>query len=99
MFRQILVAGVTGGLIVFVLSALQNAVLPAAEPRAMPGQPAILAALRTIPQAGFYFFPGRGLSRSMTPEQKAAAPADLPRVSHAVAQVDKSTVPKAIRRD
>ncbi len=80
MFRQILVAGVTGGIIVFVLSALQNAVFPAGEPKAMPEQPAILAALRTIPQAGFYFFPGRGLSRSMTPEQKAAAQADYLRL-------------------
>jgi len=53
MFRQILVAGVTGGLIAFVLSAMQNAVLPAGAPRAMPEQSAILAALRTIPQAGF----------------------------------------------
>src|SRR5258707_46054 len=80
MFRQILVAGVTGGVIVFVLSALQNAVLPAAEPKAMPDQPAILAALRSIPQAGFYFFPGRGLSRSMTPEQKTAAQTDYLRL-------------------
>ena len=72
MFRQILVAGVTGGLIAFVLSAMQNAVLPAGAPRAMPEHSAILAALRTIPQAGFYFFPGRGLSRSMTAKQKAA---------------------------
>ena len=53
MFRQILVAGLTGGLIAFVLSGMQNAVLPAGAPRAMPEQPAILAALRTIPQAGF----------------------------------------------
>jgi len=29
MFRQILLAGVTGGVIAFVLSAMQNAVLPA----------------------------------------------------------------------
>jgi hypothetical protein len=71
MFRQILVAGIAGGAIAFVLSAMQNTVLPAGAPRAMPEQPAILAALRKIPEAGFYFFPGRGLSRSMTAEQRA----------------------------
>jgi hypothetical protein len=80
MFRHILIAGVIGGMIGFVLSALQNAVLPAAEPKAMPDQPAILAALRAIPQAGFYFFPGRGLSPSMTPDQKNAAQADYSRL-------------------
>jgi hypothetical protein len=38
MVRQILVAGVTGGVIAFVLSAMQNAVFPAGAPRAMPEQ-------------------------------------------------------------
>ena len=80
MFRQILGAGVTGGVIAFILSAMQNAVLPAGAPRAMPEQPAILAALRTIPRAGFYFFPGRGLSRSMTAEQQAEAQTDYRRL-------------------
>src|SRR5437879_8600031 len=80
MFRQILVAGITGGVIAFILSAMQNAVLPAGAPRAMPEQPTILAALRVIPRAGFYFFPGRGLSRSMTAEQQAAVQTDYQRL-------------------
>jgi hypothetical protein len=80
MFRRILAAGMTGGIIVFGLSAMQNAVLPSGAPRAMPEQPAILAALRAIPQAGFYFFPGRGLSRSMTAEQRAAVQTDYMRL-------------------
>ena len=75
--RQILLAGLTGGAIVFAMSAVQNAVLPAAEPRSMPAQAAILPVLRTsIPRAGFYFFPGTGLSRGMTTEQREAATAD-----------------------
>jgi len=80
MFRQILLAGLTGGMIVFVLSALQNIVFPSGEPKALPEQPVILAALRTIPQAGFNFFPGRGLTRSMTSEQKSAAQAEYLRL-------------------
>lgn len=77
MFRQLLLAGLVGGAIVFVMSAIQNGVLPAAEPRSMPAQAAILPVLRvSIPQEGLYFFQGGALSRGMTKEQRQATQAD-----------------------
>jgi hypothetical protein len=77
MFRQLLLAGLVGGAIVFVMSAIQNGVFPAAEPRSLPSQAAILPVLRaSVPQEGFYFFPGGALSRDMTREQREAAQAD-----------------------
>lgn len=76
MLRQILFAGLAGGAIVFVLSGVQNAVLPRIEPRPLPGETRILPALRAaIPAAGFYYFPGGALSRYMSKAERAAVQA------------------------
>jgi len=77
MIGRLLLAGVAGGAIVFVMSGAQNAVLPAAEPRSLPAQAAILPVLKaSIPRAGFYFFPGDALTRAMTAAERDAALAD-----------------------
>lgn len=76
MLRQVLLASFVGGAIVFVLSAVQNAVLPGIEPRPLPGEAAILPALRaSVPVAGFYYFPGGALSRKMSKEERATVQA------------------------
>jgi hypothetical protein len=76
MLRQILLAGLVGGAIVFVLSAVQNAILPGAEPKPLSSESTILPVLRaSVPEAGFYFFPGPAISGSMSKEERAAAQA------------------------
>jgi len=81
MFRQTILASLAGGVIVFALSAVQHMVLRGVEPRPLPAQSSLLPALRaSIPQSGFYFFPGRGISHNMSKEERDAAMAE-----HAVA--------------
>jgi hypothetical protein len=76
MLRQILLAGLAGGVIVFFFSAAQNALLPGVEPRPLPAESALLPLLRTsIPQPGFYFFPGGAITRNMSRAERAAAQA------------------------
>jgi hypothetical protein len=75
--RQILLATLAGGSIVFVLAALQNAAFPAGEPRSIPSESAILPVLRnSIPQPGIYYFPGGTLERTMSKEERRATQAE-----------------------
>jgi hypothetical protein len=80
MLKQTFLAALAGGAIVFLSSALQNALFPVAEPKSLPGQGSILPALRaSLPQPGFYFFPGQALSERMSKEERQAAQADYAR--------------------
>src|SRR5271155_2991062 len=77
MIRQVLLAALAGGVIVFVFTAIQNTVVRGGEPRELPDQAALLPALQAaIPSAGFYFFPGGTITPGMTKQEKAAAQAD-----------------------
>lgn len=77
MLGRLFLAGLVGGVIVFLLSAIQNTIIPAGAPRSLPGQASILPVLRaSISQDGFYFYPGGALTRGMTPEQRQATQAD-----------------------
>jgi hypothetical protein len=80
MILRVALAGLAGGSVLFVLSAAQNAILPAAEPRSLPGQDAVLPVLgASVTQPGLYFFPGAGLTSRMTADERAAARADYER--------------------
>jgi hypothetical protein len=73
MLLRILLAGLAGGAILFVMSAVQQSILPGIEPKPLPSQATLLPALRaSIPRQGFYFFPGDAIMRSMSSEEKAA---------------------------
>lgn len=73
--KRTLLAGILGGLIAFVWSAIIHML-----PTGMMGlsmlhekEDAVLAALKSnVPQPGLYFFPGVDMSKSMTKEEEAA---------------------------
>jgi hypothetical protein len=81
MIKQILLAALAGGAIVFVLSAIFNSVrIAGAHPVSLPVEAEVLPALRaSIPKSGVYFFPGVTSSAGMTKEQKVAWQADYNR--------------------
>jgi hypothetical protein len=80
MIIRIALAGLTGGAVLFLASAVQNALLPAADPRSLPQQDTVLPALGTaITEPGLYFFPGTSLSSSLTAAERAAAMTDYER--------------------
>lgn len=67
MAKKILLAGVLGGVAMFLWGALAHIVLPIASlgTKDIPNEEAMLAAMRTnLPQPGFYFFPGLGVPLS-----------------------------------
>jgi len=70
--KRILLAGVLGGIGLFVWGGLSHMVIGLGEVgiRGMPQQPMVVDALRaSIPQAGFYFFPQPDATRNLPPEQ------------------------------
>jgi hypothetical protein len=72
---RVLIAGVVGGLIVFVWSAVAHMALPIGTMglKVLPNEAPVLAALSSaVPEAGLYFFPGMDMSGKMTDEQTAA---------------------------
>jgi len=72
--KRILIAAITGGLIMFAWGAFSHMVLPlgGAGLESLPNEDAILASLRSIPEAGTYFFPGTDMGKDMTSEQQTA---------------------------
>lgn len=77
MIRQVVLAGLAGGAILFILSAVKNAILPGIEPRPLPSESAIESVLSaSIPAAGFYYYPGGQLKPGMSKEDRAAAQAE-----------------------
>jgi hypothetical protein len=76
MAKRVILAGLLGGLVIFIWGSLSHVVLGIGEigVKGMPNEDAVLSALHTgIPEAGFYFFPSMGLSPNASREQRAAA--------------------------
>ena len=74
MGKRILLAGLAGSVLVFIVSGILHSSTKLAEVgiRALPNEDLVLLAMRnSIPEAGFYFFPAPNLS-PMSKEQKAA---------------------------
>jgi hypothetical protein len=72
---RILMAGVLGGLTLFIWGAVSHMASPLGEAglKSLPGEETVTAALRqSVPEAGLYFFPGMDMKVKMTPEQEKA---------------------------
>ncbi len=77
--KRILLAGLLGGLVVFVWGAISHILLPLGQAgiRTLPEEAVVVAAFRThVAQPGLYFFPGMDRSPVKTAEQRAAAEKD-----------------------
>ena len=80
MMKRVLLAGLLGGLVIFVWGSLSHMVLGLGEigVKGMPNEDAVLAALHTsVPEPGFYFFPSMGLSPNSPREQRMAVMAEI----------------------
>jgi hypothetical protein len=77
MSTRILLAGILGGIAMFVWSAIAHMVLPLGETgvREIPDEQSIVGAMKSAigDQAGFYIFPGPGLGPKPTREQRSEA--------------------------
>ena len=75
MSTRILMAGILGGVVMFIWSFIAHDVLPIGEMgvREIPNEDAVTDTLKSNlhNNVGFYIFPGRGLSPGATREQKA----------------------------
>jgi hypothetical protein len=72
---RILLAGVLGGIVVFIWGAITHVVLPLGEMgiQNLPNEEAIVEELKAgIPEPGLYFFPGMDTSRELTVEEQQA---------------------------
>jgi hypothetical protein len=77
MSTRILLAGILGGIAMFVWTAIAHMVLPLGETgvREIPDEQLIVGAMKSAigDQAGFYIFPGPGLGPKPTREQRSEA--------------------------
>src|SRR5216684_2226253 len=77
MTKRALLAGLLGGIVMFVWSSLAHMVLPLGEAgvKEIPSEPAVLKVMQeSIGRvSGFYIFPGMGLRPDSTKEEKHAA--------------------------
>jgi hypothetical protein len=74
--KRILLAGILGGLTLFVWTFVAHQFLGLGEMGVgeIPNEAVVLSAMRgAIPQTGFYLFPGVGLGPNPTSEQRRAA--------------------------
>lgn len=75
MARKVILGGVVGAIVVFIVSSLWHTVLGLGEIgiRPMPNEDAVQTALRSsITQSGFYIFPAPNMSPGRSKEQKEA---------------------------
>lgn len=73
--KKILIAGILGGVVAFVWSSFAHMVLPTGTMgiRSLPNEEAVMTAMKqSIPEPGFYYFPGMDMSRKLTPEEEKA---------------------------
>jgi hypothetical protein len=74
---KILLAGVLGGIVMFVWTSIAHMALPLGEAgiREIPNESSVLSAMQSNigDQTGLYIFPGPGLSKDATREQKNEA--------------------------
>ena len=77
MTKRVLLAGLLGGIAMFIWSSVAHMVLPLGEAgvKEIPSEPAVLKAIHESigGASGFYFFPGMGLKPDATKEEKQAA--------------------------
>jgi hypothetical protein len=77
MSTRVLLAGILGGIAMFVWSAIAHMVLPLGEAgfREIPDEQSVVGAMNSAigDQAGFYIFPGPGLGPNPTREQRSEA--------------------------
>jgi hypothetical protein len=77
MSTRVLLAGILGGIAMFVWSAIPHMVLPLGEAgfREIPDEQSVVGAMNSAigDQAGFYIFPGPGLGPNPTREQRSEA--------------------------
>ena len=75
--KRVLLAGILGGIAMFIWTSLAHVVLPLGEigVQEIPNEPAVLSAMvgSLGTSSGLYFFPGTGLPATATREQKSAA--------------------------
>jgi hypothetical protein len=70
-----LIAGIVGGIVVFLWGFVFHVVLHAggAGLQALPNEATVVEALRlSVKEPGMYFFPGRDMSLTLTPEEEQA---------------------------
>jgi hypothetical protein len=78
MIKRIIVGGLVGAVIVFIVSSIWHVATGLGEVgvKSLPGNGAIEAAMRnSISEPGFYFFPGMADQKGLSKEQKADAQA------------------------
>src|SRR6266571_4396515 len=77
MTKRTLLAGVLGGIAMFIWTSIAHMALPLGETgiREIPNQQAVLGAMQTNigQQSGLYLFPGFGLGRTSTRQQRSEA--------------------------
>jgi hypothetical protein len=74
--QRILLAGIVGGLALFLWGTLAHVVLPLGNVgiKEIPQEPAVLGTMKTaMSEPGFYFVPGMGVGSSAT-KQKTMPP-------------------------
>lgn len=72
---RLALAGLLGGIVMFVWSAFSHMVLPLGEMgfSSLPNEDSIVTVLKQgVSQSGMYFFPGMDMSRKMTKEEEDA---------------------------
>jgi hypothetical protein len=72
---KVLVGGLVTGIVVFMWGAISHMATPIGTMgiRQIPGEEKVVAALKdSIREAGFYLFPGRDMSKSMSPSEEEA---------------------------
>ncbi len=77
MKKRILLAGILGGIAMFIWTSIAHMALPLGEAgiREIPNAPAVLGAMQTNigQQSGLYLFPGFGLGPNPTRQQRSEA--------------------------
>lgn len=77
MTKRILLAGLLGGIAMYIWTAIAHMVLPLGEAgiKEIPNEATVLSAMRTSlgDTSGLYLFPGRGVGPGATSDQKKAA--------------------------
>jgi hypothetical protein len=72
---KVLIGGLVAGIVVFVWGAVSHMALPIGTMgvRQIPGEEKVVASLKdSIREPGFYFFPGREMSKAMTASEMEA---------------------------
>ena len=77
MTKRILLAGILGGIAMFMWASLAHMVLPLGQTgiKEIPNEPSVLSAMRSSlgEKSGFYMFPGMELGANASREQQHAA--------------------------